>query len=297
MKSQAVPGKVPGKKPAPGCSSDVKRSALNRSGEDVGETLGRVKKLWDRQELMVRRVEDLRKNVSKRAKLYHHRAQEVDRSEGDQQYNKTLCELLGIYKNIYQDSCRAVKLTRVASKPLMEMLHGLIKDRTKQLQKTLLEIEQPGAVNIWENSAKWLEPKRLVAAHVPDGEESLWILARILEKIGATRFDVVDIEKEEKIYRLQIEDLIPVPTRDDVPLNTRRLFLIGQRVLAIYPNTSVFYNAHVFRQPITEQGKYDLIFEQDDNKITAVAQEFILPFYTPDLYSSPEHEEQLEKER
>ena len=128
-----------------------------------------------------------------------------------------------------------------------------------------------------------------------DSSPQLWILANIQAYRAGPRakYTVVDMDPGEyddfgnkpppKIYHLEPRRILPLPTLDEVPVNKRKEFPKGSRVLALWPdnNVTTLYPATVSVPPRKQRnGKYALLFDDEDQEATIreVAVEFIAPY-------------------
>lgn len=98
-----------------------------------------------------------------------------------------------------------------------------------------------------------------VAAYVDEN----WILAEVVAVNPAGRYDVKDVDDEQKV-RLTIarRRLIPLPKwRADPERDAHALFPVEALVLALYPQTTCFYKGVVQRVPQQATDDYLVTFE------------------------------------
>lgn len=82
-----------------------------------------------------------------------------------------------------------------------------------------------------------------VAAYVDD----MWILAEVVNVYRAGKYEVKDIDEEQKAkYTVRRSRLIPLPRwRADPLRDSHALFPVNALVLALYPQTTCFYKVSV----------------------------------------------------
>ncbi|KAL0579131.1 hypothetical protein V5O48_002863 [Marasmius crinis-equi] len=149
-----------------------------------------------------------------------------------------------------------------------------------------------------------LKAGRKVAFHPPPNKhagvadsEDQWILAVVTKCINAdkNRYEVHDPEPQENgdpglTYNTTLRSIIPLPDPNAPPasassLAAHREFPVGATVMALYPDTSVFYRAEVVSTPDPKPtGKantsylpaYKVKFEDDDNQEHLVAAQWVV---------------------
>ncbi|KAF9267416.1 hypothetical protein L218DRAFT_686475 [Marasmius fiardii PR-910] len=150
-----------------------------------------------------------------------------------------------------------------------------------------------------------LKEGRKVAFHPPPSKgsssadsEDQWILAVVTKCIHAdkNRYEVHDPEPQENgepglHYNTTLRNLIPLPDPSaphgsPSSLSAYREFPAGSTVMALYPDTSVFYRAEVVATPqdLKPSGKantsympaYKVKFEDDDNQEHLVAAQWVV---------------------
>ncbi|KAI9307270.1 SGF29 tudor-like domain-containing protein, partial [Cunninghamella echinulata] len=129
-----------------------------------------------------------------------------------------------------------------------------------------------------------LLPGTSVAARQPKQKEKNeeWILAVVLNfHPDKNKYQVEDVEQDEygqkQKYTLQPRNVIPIPTAGDPDFLPE--IHVGQDVLALYPGTTCFYRATVAQTPnkdMNQPKSYKVKFEDDNNEIKTVMQEYIL---------------------
>jgi len=115
----------------------------------------------------------------------------------------------------------------------------------------------------------------------------LWILASIRSYLAERdKYEVMDEdagdEKNEplkKVYTLDATKIVPLPSLQDVPLTVRRQFARNEKVLAIYPGTTVLYPSIVIQAPRkTKTDDYVLLFDDDEGQNRIVNATYVIPF-------------------
>ncbi|VDO36794.1 unnamed protein product [Haemonchus placei] len=99
-----------------------------------------------------------------------------------------------------------------------------------------------------------------VAAYVDEN----WILAEVVAVSPTGRYDVKDVDDEQKVVRLTIarRRLIPLPKwRADPERDAHALFPLEAIVLALYPQTTCFYKGVVQKVPQLATDDYLVAFE------------------------------------
>jgi len=144
-------------------------------------------------------------------------------------------------------------------------------------------------VDIWtHDGVSILNPHQPVAALVDAiSNPRLWIQASVIKYMAdRNRYQVVDEDPGDesnpnpvrKKYVLDAKKLIPLYSLDEFPCSTRREFPKGERVLAIFPNTTVFYPAYVVAGPKKRKDpSYALAFDDDDDRHTIVSAQYVIP--------------------
>mmetsp|Transcript_16096 Transcript_16096/g.22479 ORF Transcript_16096/g.22479 Transcript_16096/m.22479 type:complete len:234 (-) Transcript_16096:96-797(-) len=141
--------------------------------------------------------------------------------------------------------------------------------------------------DIWSHAGKRVLPAgSKVAANT---SENLWVLARIDQYMAARqRYHVVDDDEKQDVetrkrYKLEASKIIPLPSLGEYPITHRKIFRPGERVFAVYPNTTAFYKARVVTQPNKKDAdpKYQLLFEDDGTTMTVVSVTNVVPIPVP----------------
>jgi len=146
----------------------------------------------------------------------------------------------------------------------------------------------PRKGDIWNHEGTILPKGSQVAALVDQHSvPRLWILASIRSySAERDRYEVMDEdagdEKNEplkKVYTLDATKIVPLPSLQDVPLTVRRQFARNERVLAIYPGTTVLYPSLVIQAPRkTKTDDYVLLFDDDEGQNRIVNATYVIPF-------------------
>jgi len=97
-----------------------------------------------------------------------------------------------------------------------------------------------------DSNGNALQAGQLAAVLVDEGE-SQWILAKVVEWLPNKRVVVCDAENEEEHHTVSINMVEPLVEDDDVA--SARTRFKTREVLAIYPETTVFYRATVSGNP------------------------------------------------
>ncbi|KJH50037.1 hypothetical protein DICVIV_03838 [Dictyocaulus viviparus] len=126
-----------------------------------------------------------------------------------------------------------------------------------------------------------LKPGDSVAAFVDEN----WILAEVVAVGPTGRYDVKDIDDEQKV-RLTIarRRLIPLPKwRADPERDAHALFPLEALVLALYPQTTCFYKGVVQRVPQLATDDYLVAFEDPSystgySPSLPIPQRYVVPF-------------------
>jgi len=153
---------------------------------------------------------------------------------------------------------------------------------------------QQNGLDIWDHSQTILPVGTQVAALVDaHSKPKLWILASIRSfSSERLRYEVIDEDPGDaqnpdpvrKTYILQQSKIIPLPSLAEFGVSVRRQFAKNEKVLAIYPSTTVLYPAHVVQPPKkTKTDEYLLEFVDDDSQQKSVHTTLVVPF-PPDDY-------------
>eukprot|EP00656_Telonema_subtile_P001418 TRINITY_DN10639_c0_g1_i1.p1 TRINITY_DN10639_c0_g1~~TRINITY_DN10639_c0_g1_i1.p1 ORF type:complete len:261 (+),score=48.95 TRINITY_DN10639_c0_g1_i1:200-982(+) len=113
----------------------------------------------------------------------------------------------------------------------------------------------------------FLEGTQVACKIVQFGMEPSWILASVMEYVHAT-----------KKYRIKDEDPTEAcspeylaPWKNVVSLEDERSILpAGEKVLAIYPDSTIFYHATVVKGPAHHDDDYTLFFDGDQSQVRMV---------------------------
>ncbi|CEP00065.1 unnamed protein product (mitochondrion) [Plasmodiophora brassicae] len=130
------------------------------------------------------------------------------------------------------------------------------------------------------------EPGSAVAALIDEhSEPNLWILASVVSyDRKRDRYTVVDNEADDvgnretvKDYIIDSDRVLLLPSDEQVPLTRRVEFQKDETVLAIFPQTTVFYPAVVVSGPKKNKGHYLLQFADDETKQRKVPAHHVVP--------------------
>eukprot|EP00055_Hartaetosiga_balthica_P004164 m.10378 g.10378 ORF g.10378 m.10378 type:complete len:265 (-) comp3661_c0_seq2:80-874(-) len=189
--------------------------------------------------------------------------------ESHQQFNAKLAKFAGLLSgckrslNIIAEK-KAAKGKSVASiqppPSQSEMIDSL--DTTLPTWPTLRPIPLCGSLPF--TSKDQLTIGQEVAARV----DSDWILSVITRtRLKDNKCWVADIlrapSEQDKCHLIAKEEIIPLPRWEPRSDFSRAFFSEGDKVLALYPRTTCFYEATVHRPPSKANHKYLLFFKDD----------------------------------
>jgi len=148
-------------------------------------------------------------------------------------------------------------------------------------------------LDVWSHEGRILQPGTPVAALTdPHSNPPLWIIASVVKYLGSERkkpmYEVVDDDPDgaRKHYLLEPKRLICLPSLAQVPLSKRREFAKGERVLAVFPGTTVLYPATVLGPPNEAAKTYPLMFDDDDGLHRDIEAGLVVPL-PPDYGVAP----------
>lgn len=128
------------------------------------------------------------------------------------------------------------------------------------------------------------KPGDMVAALVKGtDEEENWILAEVVQFLSNQKYEVDDIDEEQKDrHVLSRRRIVPLPLmRANPETEPHALFQKGAVVMSLYPQTTCFYKAVINNLPTTATEDYEVLFE--DNHYSAgyspplnVAQRYVI---------------------
>ena len=111
---------------------------------------------------------------------------------------------------------------------------------------------------------------RISGATEESGDSGFWILASILKYYpDKNRYDVIDEDNSDdeeststdrKTYKLNKNHIVQLPT----DMSQHKLFKKGDKVFAVFPDTTTFYPAIVDSVPTKTSKNYSLKFEDDE---------------------------------
>eukprot|EP00474_Spongospora_subterranea_P009671 CRZ10129.1 hypothetical protein [Spongospora subterranea] len=142
--------------------------------------------------------------------------------------------------------------------------------------------------DIWAHKhSQPFPPQSQVAALIDEhSDPNLWILASVVSfDRKRCRYTVMDNEAEDNVVRpdlikdyiIECDRLLLLPTLEAIPLQRRVEFLKDECVLAIFPQTTVFYPATVISGPRKVKGHYVLQFADDESNQRRVAAQHVVP--------------------
>ncbi|KAH7852673.1 hypothetical protein Vadar_027737 [Vaccinium darrowii] len=124
-----------------------------------------------------------------------------------------------------------------------------------------------------------------VAARVTEGaEKDQWVVAKVTHFARESgEVEVVDEEPgddeeggSQRKYKLPVSDIIPFPKRNNI--SGARYFGPGEKVLAVYPDTTTLYKATVIRARKRKTKDYVLEFDDDEDD-DGVLPQIVVPFH------------------
>ncbi|KAF7270814.1 SAGA-associated factor 29 isoform X1 [Rhynchophorus ferrugineus] len=143
-----------------------------------------------------------------------------------------------------------------------------------------------GAIPAERNYVAKVGDTVVALAKLVDKED--WIVAEVVSyNPGTTKYEVEDILKEQNQkdrHTLGKGRVIPLPLmRANPETNPEALFPQGKVVLALFPQTSCFYKAIVYKQPTTHTDEYEVLFEDSTypegySPPCNVAQRYMVPY-------------------
>lgn len=107
----------------------------------------------------------------------------------------------------------------------------------------------------------------MVAALIKQNKKENWILAEVIAyDIFKKEYIVDDVYEETKAEQtLNYNKVIPLPKfKADPEINPEAIFSKDFSVLALYPGTTCFYRAIVFKPPEKAEDPYQLLFEDEN---------------------------------
>lgn len=108
------------------------------------------------------------------------------------------------------------------------------------------------------------KPGDMVAALVKGtDEEENWILAEVVQFLSNQKYEVDDIDEEQKDrHVLSRRRIVPLPLmRANPETEPHALFPKGTVVMSLYPQTTCFYKAIINNLPTTATEDYEVLFE------------------------------------
>lgn len=115
-----------------------------------------------------------------------------------------------------------------------------------------------------------------VAIHVPVAKRE-YILGKILQfDKSKEMFKIMDEDDKGVTWDKPIQGVIPVPTLQQINLNERRRFEFDEEVLAVFPQTTCFYQGVVKQKPSRNHAKYGILFD-DENEVRMIVADLVIP--------------------
>mmetsp|Transcript_25778 Transcript_25778/g.33789 ORF Transcript_25778/g.33789 Transcript_25778/m.33789 type:complete len:256 (+) Transcript_25778:196-963(+) len=137
--------------------------------------------------------------------------------------------------------------------------------------KGLKRSKSKGTWNVSNSQEKEPQIGDKVAANVIYKGEWQWIFAKVVKyhAIEDTWEVIDDDDQEQGAHFLKRHNLLVLPKESEARGDA---YEVGARVLAMYPDTTVFYNGTISGQPFTLEGKqYCLVqFDGDEEKDTGL---------------------------
>lgn len=159
----------------------------------------------------------------------------------------------------------------------------------KRKRSDTVDVKPSKRINIWKEGKSFQEESDVA---IWDKNKELWIMARITQILEKGKlfmcYDIANTYEREVVHD---KDIIPVPSFEQSPLTTRRLFQLNEKVLAIYPSCTAFYPARVISIPkgadpqiqVSEKEKckafqYQLMFDEDSGMHKWIDADKVIPF-------------------
>lgn len=160
----------------------------------------------------------------------------------DEQDLRKLARVQELYYTLYSHSLEKQALAQQSSSLLSRHLARLQEDCA-----TLeADLRAKGALS----EAGHCGPGDEVAAR-PNVQENLWLLSSVVRYVadGSDQYEVCDIENRTQRLLLPVHQCVIVPSTDEAASTSGRGISKGDRVIALYPDTTSFYFATVMSVP------------------------------------------------
>lgn len=118
----------------------------------------------------------------------------------------------------------------------------------------------------------YAEGTQVACKIVQYGMEPSWILASVMEYVHATKkYRIKDEDPSESFSPEYLAPWKNVVSLDD----EKELLQAGEKVLAIYPDSTIFYHATVVKGPQYEDDDYTLFFDGDQSQVRMVNARYV----------------------
>ena len=160
----------------------------------------------------------------------------------EEQDLRKLARIQELYYELYSHSLEKQAVAQQSSSLLSRHLARL-EDDCASLEA---ELRAKGALS----EAAHCAPGDEVAAR-PNIQENLWLLSSVVRYVadGSDQYEVCDIENRTQRLLLPVQQCVNVPSTDEAASTSGRGISKGDRVIALYPDTTSFYFATVMSVP------------------------------------------------
>lgn len=254
------------------------------SASEVSAEVAKVKAQRDKQEAVFREVNETHAGIKRKSS---------GRGEDKPVVDEEAFELL---RGGYRDALVAgAEEFKAASGALEKLLRYMAargeakrrKDAAAASSSSRGAAGPPRKGDIWAHDSYVLPIGQLVAANTDSTSEiKTWILSSVQKYMPTReRYSIVDADPQassvyKKVYTLDAARVVPLYSLEKYPLAARRI--LRGRVLALYPDTSTFYECRVVS--LLKKGAYRVVFDDDDEKVREVPAQYVFPF--PKGYSA-----------
>jgi len=195
------------------------------------------------------------------------------------------------YKDSFVWAAEELNASSNALQKLQRYIQGRIKRQNakRKREADAAAASKPAAKrekngNIWNFEGEELQPGQKVAALTdPHSIPPLWIVATIVshEPRGNRDIYVVldadDSTEVRKRAKIDAKKIVPLYSLQEYPMSKRRILSVGERVLALFPLTTVFYPCNVVAAKAS-RSEYVLQFDDDEVPNRVVSAEDVFPF-------------------